>query len=415
MELKIKYEYTYFIKPFLIKEDKYEKYILSLLNNKDFSLKIFEKERDLNLYSYFMQNVREYFFPTFSFGTQDLNNLKILSNEEKSKMLSKYHCNIFEYSIKNKPQGKIEKEDGIFFNIDKIELICFDSGICFLLIKTYIENSNSFLDLLNFNYKFKDINTNYSNLKEYNNIKIQTDEFGNMTLLSEFIDKIVGINTDILINELDLYNKRFFTYTYCCIDQENWNKEEDFVKIENDFIKFTNILSGNSILNFNTKDLKGSFEEYNEFKYAKFGFTKQSASLLTSSIDMSNYTKILFDFENEYLYTLIISLYQRLFIKKLEIDFNNNIEKAAKNFYKFTKEIWYQEITNSVTGTMYYNKWKKIFELNEIYKELKNKYEVVYKKLNIENNSKTNKVILIALITSLILNILNFIAIFKLL
>ena len=65
MELKIKYQYTYFIKPFLIKENKYEKYLLSLLNNSNCKLKIFEKERDYDLYTYFIQNIREYFFPTF--------------------------------------------------------------------------------------------------------------------------------------------------------------------------------------------------------------------------------------------------------------------------------------------------------------------------------------------------------------
>ena len=53
MELKIKYQYTYFIKPFVIKESKYEKYLLSLLNNSNFRLKFFEKERDLNLYLFY--------------------------------------------------------------------------------------------------------------------------------------------------------------------------------------------------------------------------------------------------------------------------------------------------------------------------------------------------------------------------
>ena len=42
MELKVKYQYTYFIKPFLIKENKYEKYLLNLLNNSNCKLKIFE-------------------------------------------------------------------------------------------------------------------------------------------------------------------------------------------------------------------------------------------------------------------------------------------------------------------------------------------------------------------------------------
>ena len=34
MELKIKYQYSYFIHPFVIKESKYQKYLLKLLKNK---------------------------------------------------------------------------------------------------------------------------------------------------------------------------------------------------------------------------------------------------------------------------------------------------------------------------------------------------------------------------------------------
>lgn len=417
MELKIKYQYTYFIKPFFIDKDKYEKYIFSLLNNPNCKLKIFEKERDLNLYSYFIENVRNYFFPTFNLDNKKIRELKESQNQEKANILSKLHCNIFEYKLKEKPQGKINDCDGIFFNIDKIEIICLDSGICFLILKTNIENSTQFSDLLNFNYKFKDINSSYTMLKEYNDIKIQTDAFGNMTELSTFIDNIIGVNTENEdLQSMDLYNKRFFVYTYSCIDQENWNSEEDFKNIENDFIKYTNVLSNNNTLNFNTEDFKKNYESVKEFKYARFGFTKQSASLITSSIDINNYTKILFDYENEYLYTLIITLYQRVYLKKLENDLKSesDLNNASKVFYKFTKELWYSEITNSVTGTMYYNKWKEIFELRDIYNQIKNKYEIMYKELNIDNSSKINKVVAIALIISLLLNVINFIIVQKL-
>ena len=54
-------------------------------------------------------------------------------------ILSKYHCNIFEYNFETKAQGKISDDDGIFFNIDKMEIICFDTGECFLILKTTIE------------------------------------------------------------------------------------------------------------------------------------------------------------------------------------------------------------------------------------------------------------------------------------
>lgn len=417
MELKVKYQYTYFIKPFLIKENKYEKYLLSLLNNQNCKLKIFEKERDLNLYSYFLQNVREYFFPTFSFNREEINNLNRLSNKMKAMVLSKYHCNIFEYNLDTNVQGKISDDNGIFFNIDKIEIICFDTGESFFVIKTNIENSDKFSDVLNFNYRFKEINTDYTKLKNFTNIKIQTDKFSSMNELSDFINKIIGVNNNNLqLKDIDLYNKRFFVYTYSCIDQDYWNEEDDFKNLETDFLKYSNVLSSSNTLDYSTNDIDKKIQVIEQFKYARFGFTKRSASLMTSSVDISNYTKLLFDYESKYLYTLIISLYQRIYLKRIENEFKSkkHIDDIRNKFTKFTKEIWVNEITNSSTGTIFYNKWKEIFELQEIYDEIKNKYDVIYKELNIEKSSKINTIIVVALAVSLLLNIVNFIALLNL-
>ena len=41
MELKTNYQYTYFIHPFVIKETKYQKYLLKILKDKRFELKVF--------------------------------------------------------------------------------------------------------------------------------------------------------------------------------------------------------------------------------------------------------------------------------------------------------------------------------------------------------------------------------------
>lgn len=417
MELKVKYQYTYFIKPFLIEEKKYGKYLLSLLKNKNCKLKIFEKERDLNLYSYFMKNVREYFFPTFEFNKDKINELDRMSDNMKATILSNLHCNIFEYNFDRIIQGKIDEKEGIFFNIDKIEIVCLDTGICFLIIKTNLDNSENFSELLNFNYKFKDINSDFSKLKEFNNIKIQTDKFNNMSELSNFIDNIIGVKNDSIgLRNVDLYNKRFFVYTYSCIDQDAWNTEEDFDNIESSFLRYSNVLSNNDTLDLSLKELDKNIQNIEQFKYSRFGFTKQSSSLITSSVDINNYTKLLFEYENEYLYTLLISLYQRIYLKKLE---NNCKDKKGINsirgkFTKFTKEIWNNEITNSLTGTVFYNKWKEVFELQEIYDEIKNNYDVMYKNLEIEKNNKVNNVVLVALIISMLLNIFNLISLIRL-
>lgn len=418
MELKVKYQYTYFIKPFLINENKYEKYLLTLLNNKNCKLKVFEKERDFNLYSYFIKNTREYFFPTFAFNREKINNLERLDNKTRAIVLSRLHCNIFEYNFDTKIQGKVSDNEGIFFNINKMEIICFDTGVCFLAIKTDVDNSEKFSDLLNFNYRFKDINSDFTKLRDFTNIKIQTDKFSNMTELSNFINSVIGVNNNSIgLKDVDLYNKRFFVYTYSCIDQDNWNTEEDFGNIQSDFLRYSNVLSSNNTLDFNIDEFDRNIGIIEQFKYSRFGFTKQSASLMTSSIDINNYTKLLFDYENEYFYTLIISLYQRIYLKKLENEFRSkkDINSIRRKFTKFTKELWLEEITNSVTGTIFYNKWKEVFELQEIYDEIKNKYDVIYKELNIEKSRSTNKIILIALIVSLLLNVINLITLINIL
>ena len=413
MELKVKYQYTYFIKPFLIKENKYENYLFSLLSNKNYKLKIFEKEKDFSLYKYFIKTTRKYFFPTFDFDREKIKDFDNMIESLQAKKLSKLHCNIFEYSLNKDIQGKIDESEGIFFNIDKIELVCFDTGICFLVIKTDINNSEKFSDLLNFNYRFKDINSDYSKLRDFTNIKIQTDKFNSMKELSTFINDIIKVNNNSTgLKDVDLYDKRFFVYTYSCIDQDAWNTEEDFEKIQSDFLRYSNVLSSNYTLDFNSNEFDKNIQTIEQFKYSKFGFAKNSATLLTSSIDINNYTKLLFEYENEYLYTLIISLYQRIYLKKLESDFKNNknINKIRKKFTKFTKEILINEITNSTNGTIFYNKWKEVFEIQEIYDGIKNNYEV----LETDRNKRTSRVIWFLLLISMLLNVFNMIALIRL-
>ena len=53
------------------------------------------------------------------------------------------------------------------------------------------------------------------------------------------------------------------------------------------------------------------------------------------------------------------------------------------------------------------NREKEVFELDELYAEIKNKYEIVYKSLNIEKNNMYFLVLIILLICSFALNLLN--------
>ena len=133
MGQKIRYQYSYFIHPFIVKEEKYKKYIMRLLRNDKIFLKIFQKEKDLELYQYFLPKVSKFLFSSFDFSVNKLNKLESLPLETKSAILSEYPCTIFEYRMSKDVQGKAI-ENSIFFKIQKIELVCFKTGICFLFI-----------------------------------------------------------------------------------------------------------------------------------------------------------------------------------------------------------------------------------------------------------------------------------------
>ena len=131
MELKTKYQYTYFIYPFAVKENKYTRYLLRLLKDENCKLRIFRKDKDLDIYSYFSHRARNYMFSTFTWSKTKLAKLDELPLDTKAAILAKNPCTIFEYTIKKDIQGKTEERNGIFFKIPKIEIICFNTGICF--------------------------------------------------------------------------------------------------------------------------------------------------------------------------------------------------------------------------------------------------------------------------------------------
>ena len=73
-----KYQYTYFIYPYVIEEKDYNKYLQSLLRNKKCKVRFFDKQRDIHLYTYFLPKVREYMFWSFGLsrvGIRDFNKL----------------------------------------------------------------------------------------------------------------------------------------------------------------------------------------------------------------------------------------------------------------------------------------------------------------------------------------------------
>lgn len=407
MELKTNYQYTYFIHPFVIKDGKYQKYILKMLKDKNCNLKIFQKEKDYRMYKYFLPKTREFLFSSFSFGNSKLKKLEELPIETRAAILSKYSCNIFEYTLKKDIQGKVDDTKGIFFAIQKIDIICFNTGICFLSIKTNLEENSNFANILNFNYKFRDINQEVSNLSAYDNIRLQTGNFSEVETFKEFIKNITGSNIEAM--KLDIDTERFLTYSYACIDQAAWNSTSGFDGIKHNYIKYANILPAD-----NSRDLEEEkIETISKWKYAKLGLTKQASTLFSSSADLNNYTILPDEYEKQYMYTYIFNLYKKIYLKKLQMKFKDpkKVKHARKEFIEFTKNLWIQEITEDETGTILNHKLQEVFELERLYEETKSKYDILYKELNIEKNKTATIIITVVLVASLIFNVLNFIAV----
>lgn len=407
MELKMNYQYTYFIHPFVVKENKYQKYILKLLKDKRFKLKVFQKGKDYDLYKYFLPKMKDFLFSSFSHSKLKLNKLEELPDDTKSAILSKYPCTIFEYNLKEDIQGKTE-DKGIFFKIQKVEIICFNTGICFFSMKTNIEDSQSFSDILNFNYKFRDIKQE-NVLKNYDKIYLQMSNFSDVNKLTEFIKDITG--SDIETMKLDIDTQRFLTYSYVCIDSEAWNANKNFEDIQYNFVKYANFLPAD-----NSADLESDETTvFSEWKYAKMGFSKQGVVLFASSSDLNNFTELPNKFENEYFYTYILNLYKKIYLKKLEVEFrdSSNLKITRKKFIEFTKDLWIQDITDDEIGSNINYRLIKVFKLDRLYYEIKTKYDILYKELNIEKNSKAIIFVAVILVVSLIFNILNYVELIR--
>lgn len=405
MELKTKYQYTYFIYPYVIKENKYTKYLIKLLKDENCKLRIFRKEKDLSLYSYFSHRARNYMFSSFNLSKTKLAKLDELPLDTKAAILAKSPCTMFEYTIKKDIQGKTSEKNGIFFKIPKIEIICFNTGICFLCIKTNIEESNKFSDVLNFNYKFRDINQEFGNMNNYDNIRVQTDCFADVKYFKEFIESLTGPTTESM--KLDIDTERFLTFSYVCVDQENWNNTNEFDQIRGGYIKYLNILPSDNSVNYSKEDMK----IISKWKYAKLGVTKQGVTLFSSSYDMNNYTIFPQEFEEQYLYTYILAMYTKIYLTKINLEFRQGtgIKKTRKEFIKFTEDLWINEVTLEDTGSLFYQSLKDVLELNTIYFDTKNKYDILYKEMNIETSAKNNVAITIILIITLIINAINII------
>ena len=404
MELKTKYQYTYFIHTFLINKNRYNKYITKLLKDERFNLKIFQKEKDLELYTYFLPRIRNFLFKTFDINKSRLNKMEELPLETKSAILAEYPCLTFEYDLKKDLQGKTVDENSIFFKIQKVGIVIFNTGIGFLYLKTNIEDSDKFSDVLNFNYKFRDINNEYNNLKNYDNIKLQANYFDDIKEIKEFITDITGPNFDAMKLNLDV--ERFYTYSYTCIDQSAWNANTSFEDVNNSFLKYIDIYPNDTGMNIEENE---NVKVISNNRFSKIGISKLGVNLFSSEFDIANYTILPHEYENQYFYTYILALYLKVYLKKMDYDFKTarNLKKTRQEFIDFTKKIWVQEATSEDFGSLMYHDIREALEIEDAYIKVKNKYDILYRELKIEKTEKMSIFIACILVISLIINVLS--------
>lgn len=410
MELKTKYQYTYFIYPYIVDEKKYDKYLLKLLNNKNCKLHTFEKVKDSDLYQYFLPKIRDYLFWSIEYGKEKVEKLNTIEKNMQAVILAGYPCVIFDYNLKKDIQGKVGKKDGIFFNITKMQLICFNTGICFLNIKTTLEGENTLADVCNFNYRFRDIKSSLYNFNGHENIQIQTDMFENRQDLTDLIKSLTGNNKKAIQLNLDI--DRFLVYSYACIGQEEWNLDKEQEMLKKEFLKFATVKPNDYAMDYEKNYKQVKITENS--KYELYGLTKTSTVLLTSDINTGNYTKLPHDYERQLLFSYIFELYQKIYMKKINQDFKKtkNMALVQKEFIKFTQSVWIEEITNDDFGTILCNYWENIMKNSILYAEIKNKFDTLYKNANIEKTQKINKWIVFILIILVILNIISIFKIF---
>lgn len=402
MELKTNYQYTYFIYPFAIKMDKFKSYILGLLKNENYQLHFFDSFKDVDLYKYFIPSIKANTFQDFTFTKEKIEAFQKLSYTNQYKELLKQNCIMFDYKLK-KMQGKTEEKDGIFFEIQKVRLVCFQTGICFLLFKTHIEETDKFSDLLNFNYKFGNLNLENKNLKKLNRIKIQTDAFSSMSYLSEMIHNITGQKIDS--RELEMDDNLFLTYAYACIDSSFWNKDTNFDNIKNEFVKFSKLSPSNTNVNMDYERLT----MLTNSNYMQLRINSRGSFLICSSTDSYNYTNLPQIYEKQYLYTYLIALHQRYYLKKISKEFTRrgSKRKAIKKFIEFTKATWINEVTMETFGQRIYERCKEKMNLNILYQEAKAKYDVFYKEQKLEKAKKIRAITVVLLAIAIVLALAN--------
>ncbi len=392
-EEKFKYQYTYHILPYIY-EGRYDEYLIRLLKDTNIIEYRYDKIKNLEIFSYFKKDILESMFYEFPYKETEK-----ISIQKKVNKLLKYESVTFEYDIIDKEKNKIsmndivrvagneeynnnEKDKGnIKFDIEDFKIIVFKSGIAFIILKTVLINTRYISDVIDFNYRFKSILSKRDIIKKLDNIEICLlgDEVNGFEKLKQIILNYVGKNKN---NKILENNEEFYTFSYLCMDNIYINEENNKNILKNIYLKYSRILQS-------SYDTEGLDEEtivsknMTEIKDTNIGITKISSMLLCSGIDPFNFTVLPRDYETKMLYTYIITLYQKLFLVMINKELtseNNKKQKIGRiKFNDFISKMWYNEITLSEKGSIYYEYLKKILEINKTFDETQLKYKLIFR------------------------------------
>ena len=398
-EEKFKYQYTYHILPYIY-EGRYDEYLIRLLKDTNIIEYRYDKIKNLEIFSYFKKDILESMFYEFPYKETEK-----ISIQKKVNKLLKYESVTFEYDIIDKEKNKISMNDivrvagneeyynneknrgNIKFDIEDFKIIVFKSGIAFIILKTVLINNRYISDVIDFNYRFKSILSKRDIIKKLDNIEICLlgDEVNGFEKLKQIILNYVGKNKN---NKILENNEEFYTFSYLCMDNIYINEENNKNILKNIYLKYSRILQS-------SYDTEGLDEEtivsknMTEIKDTNIGITKISSMLLCSGIDPFNFTVLPRDYETKMLYTYIITLYQKLFLVMINKELtseNNKKQKLGRiKFNDFISKMWYNEITLSEKGSIYYEYLKKILEINKTFDETQLKYKLIFR------YNKTNK------------------------
>ena len=245
------------IYPYIIEKERLAGYYEILLDEK-YELKIFNKNKNKDIYNCFLPNIRDYLFWSFELTNdkekeKEFNNLK---NDLKSIICEKYDCNIF------------KKGETL--------VLCFNSGICFAITEDLKELAKlkkyqkcTLLETINLRdedgYKIPKEATKDANLIEdsselylyilqlykliiLNKIhkEIQSERLFDKTRKSfvEFTEKIYNVDVTDKKEKIEVCKKW----------QKDLKLEELYLKIENEF----DLLYKNNKLNYNNNLTKCS-------------------------------------------------------------------------------------------------------------------------------------------------------------